>query len=158
MSLAGGGRISILAMSSDKHETFVDLVRRHWWIVPIVGAAIGMTATAILWANDSFDALMENEAEARASIEQQISDLEASLIKRFDDQNTEVRSELAAQTRELSAISARQRDHFQQRESRFEELENEHKRIVDAVYQTIGDFHLELGRHQAVHELESAEE
>ena len=63
----------------------------------------------------------------------------------------EIKEEQAQHRVLLDDIASTQPEHFLQRENRFEELEQEHKRIVDAIYRGLIDINFRIGEHQGIH-------
>ena len=115
--------------------------RRH--VVPaigVIGVVVGVVIGLYTWAESRLSTLTGSLAETRLDI-----------IERLDTHNAAIRAELSAQTRQLENIASSQHEQFAQREDRFEELETEHKRVIDAIHTTLGDFHFELGKHEAAH-------
>ena len=61
---------------------------------------------------------------------------------------SDIAGELDTQTLRLADIEALINRHWQQRESRFEELESEHKMIMQGVFSSAADVREALGRHE----------
>ena len=128
-------------MSEPTNGSIVGWIRRNWWIVPVIATVAGSAVGGVKWAASSLETLRD-----------EIDGSRQFLIERLDDHSATVRAELATQTQQLTFLASTQSEQFIQREGRFEEQENEHKRIIDAVYETLGDFHFEAGKHVARHE------
>ena len=63
----------------------------------------------------------------------------------------EIKEEQAQHRVILDDMASSQTEQFLQRENRFEELEQEHKRLVDAIYQGLIDINFRIGEHQGIH-------
>ena len=128
-----------------------EFLRKNWWMVGVMATVISLTATGVMWANSSFETMLD---------EVQISRLD--VVKLLDAHSTAVQSELSGQTRQLENIAAKQREDIELINGRFEELEvqhglrsHEHSGLMRDVYSVLGDFHFGLGKHEARHDMGS---
>ena len=87
---------------------------------------------------------LELDQSGQVRLENQINGMLAAL----DTQS----SATASLSASLAGVIRDQASQFQQREQRFEELETEHKLLLEAIYQTKADIALAIGRHEGRHE------
>ena len=123
------------------------VIRKYWWIVPLLGTVVGGVVASMQWANEAFEVI---------HLELQVS--RESFLNRLDDHSVIVRAELAGQTRQLEGIADKQREDIGLINGRFEELELqhglrsvEHTGVTRDVGRVLGDVHFELGQHIGRH-------
>lgn len=99
---------------------------------------------------------LHNEIRSRAE-EEKKSDADWLNIDKDQYENlhtalVNVSRELATQTVALNSIRTAMRDNHAYLERRFEELENEHKRVIDSINRESGNMGYRLGVHRAEHD------
>lgn len=133
-------------------------------LIGLLGGIITGVTNASLWmdsvlaAVDGLETTVNTRFDKDAAEQEVWLKLDAAAIARQDQVNNElraeqasIRSELATQTEQLKDLEEQARASFAQRENRFEELETEHKLILEA----IADAKYRIGVHQGEHATEN---
>lgn len=119
------------------------------WFGLVLAVGSGLTAVGSVWWYLQ-DQKLRDEEWLRNDIVwngNQISKLE-SIIGR----QAEITEELATQTLRLAEIENQIIRHWDQREQRFEEIESEHKLVLQAIYSMGADIREAIGRHEGHHD------
>ena len=115
---------------------------------------------ALAVAVDKLIAVVEGEAEAKRILDKGWLELDQSGQVRLEGQISTLTTALDSQSSVTAALSVAlggvirdQASQFQQREQRFEQLENEHKLLLQSIYQMNADIAEAIGRHEGHHDV-----
>ena len=115
---------------------------------------------ALAVAVDKLIAVVEGEAEAKRILDEGWLELDQSGQVRLEGQISTITTALDSQSSRTAALSVSmagvirdQANQFQQRERRFEELGNEHKLLLQSIYQMNADIAKAIGRHEGHHDV-----